>query len=104
MDDNSIPPYLIDPSPEKNYPLGMTVELTREQEKLIERKLATGHYADKGEVIAEALELLQQQDEAAEEMREALRAAHERNADIDPQAAAALVEDVLGEHRQDHRR
>ena len=36
----------------------MTVELTREQERLIEEQLATGRYGSRGEVIAEALALL----------------------------------------------
>jgi len=36
----------------------MTIELTREQEKLIEKQLASGHYHSRAEVIREALELL----------------------------------------------
>ena len=41
----------------------MTIELTQEQEQLIEQELATGHFSDKGEVIAEALVLLKRQGE-----------------------------------------
>lgn len=36
----------------------MTVELTKEQERLIEAQLETGRYGSRGEVIAEALALL----------------------------------------------
>jgi len=36
----------------------MTIELSREQEALIEKQLATGRYGSRAEVIAEALELL----------------------------------------------
>ncbi len=42
----------------------MTIQLTREQEQLIEQQLATGNFTDKGEVIAEALALLKRQGEA----------------------------------------
>ena len=41
----------------------MTIELTQEQERLIEQELATGHFSDRGEVIAEALVLLKRQGE-----------------------------------------
>ena len=36
----------------------MTIELTTEQERLIEAQLATGRYGSRTEVVAEALELL----------------------------------------------
>ena len=36
----------------------MKVELTKDQEMLIEEQLATGRYGSRGEVIAEALALL----------------------------------------------
>lgn len=39
----------------------MTIELTREQEQLVEQALATGHFGDRNEVIAEALALLERQ-------------------------------------------
>lgn len=42
----------------------MTIELTHEQEVLIEQQLATGNFTDKSEVIAEALALLKRQGEA----------------------------------------
>jgi len=39
----------------------MTIELTREQEALIAKQLASGRYHSRTEVIAEALELLDDQ-------------------------------------------
>ncbi len=81
----------------------MTIELRPELEQLIERKLATGRYADRGAVIEEALELMRQQDNAIDELREALSAAHRRNADLDPDVAIELVEEAVREHRQSPR-
>ena len=40
------------------YAVPMTIELTRDQEALIEAQLATGRYGSHAEVVAEALELL----------------------------------------------
>ena len=51
----------------------MTIELTREQEKFIEQELATGHFTDKGEVIAEALALLKRQGEARAKIQAAVQ-------------------------------
>lgn len=78
----------------------MTIELTREQEQLIEQQLATGNFTDRGEVIGEALALLRRQGEALAEMREAFSEAHHRNADLNPQVELDLAEDVLKKHRQ----
>ena len=47
----------------------MTIELTQEQEQLIEQELATGHFSDRGEVIAEALVLLKRQGEVRAKVR-----------------------------------
>ena len=41
----------------------MNIDLRPELEQLIERKLATGRYADRGAVIEEALEFVQRRDE-----------------------------------------
>ena len=41
----------------------MNVTLRPDLERLIERKLATGRYADRGAVIEEALEFVQRRDE-----------------------------------------
>lgn len=60
---------LIDPTPRNAYPRGMTIELTHEQEQLLEQVLATGHFSDKGEVIAEALALLKRQGEARAQLQ-----------------------------------
>lgn len=81
----------------------MTIELTREQERLIEQQLATGNFTDEGDVIGEALALLQRQGEVVTEMRGAFREAHSRNANLDPQAESEVLEDVLKEHRQRNR-
>ena len=50
----------------------MNIDLRPELEQLIERKLATGRYADQGAVIEEALELMREQDDAVAELRAAL--------------------------------
>lgn len=90
----------VDRASAKVYSRTMTIELTREQERLIEQQLATGNFTDKGDVIGEALALLQRQGEVVAEMRGALREAHSRNANLDPQAESEVLEDVLKEHRQ----
>lgn len=81
----------------------MTIELRPDLERLIERKLATGRYADRGAVIEEALELMRQQDDAVDELQQALATAHRRNAGIDSDAAMELVEEAVREHRQSPR-
>ena len=81
----------------------MNEVLRPELEKLIERKLATGRYADRGAVIEEALELLRGQDDAVAELQSALGAAHRRNADLDYGAAEALVEEAVSEGRRPRR-
>ena len=85
------------------YPRVMDITLRPDLERLVERKLATGRYADRGAVIEEALELMRQQDDALAELQDALGEAHRRNARLDPEAAEALVEDVLREDRLQRR-
>lgn len=51
------------------YPQTMTVELTKEQEQLIEQQLASGRFRDKSEVIAKALTLLERHDAALAQVR-----------------------------------
>lgn len=82
----------------------MNIDLRPELEQLIERKLATGRYADRGAVIEEALELMREQDDAVAELRDALAEGHRRNARLDPEAAEAIVEDAVREYRQSQRR
>ena len=77
----------------------MTIRLTREQEQLIEQRLATGRYANRSEVISEALVLLQQQDDTSE-MREIFAQVHKRNAELDLEDTIDLIEEVVREHRQ----
>ncbi len=77
----------------------MRIEITREQEQLVEQQLATGNFIDKGEDIGEALALLKRQGEALAEMREGFREAYERNAELDSEAELKLIENMLKENR-----
>lgn len=52
----------------------MTIELSREQEALIEKQLTSGRYHSRAEVIAEALELLDDQAQLEEAKLGRLRA------------------------------
>ena len=76
----------------------MIVELTNEQEALIQKQLATGRFADKGDVIGEALQLLDRENKRKSDMtsfREALRASHERNQDLSAEEADELAEEAV---------
>ena len=85
------------------YPWDMNITLRPDLEQLVERKLATGRYADQGAVIEEALELMRQQDDALAELQNALGEAHRRNARLDPEAAEALVGGAVREDRLQRR-
>ena len=78
----------------------MTIELTQEQERVIERQLSTGRFASKDEVISEALALLEQQDEVLTDVRDAYREAHKRNAQLEPDEARDRIGRDIREHRQ----
>jgi antitoxin ParD1/3/4 len=47
----------------------MTISLSKEQEKVIKQQLATGEFATEGDVLSEALTLLQRRSEAAKKLR-----------------------------------
>jgi antitoxin ParD1/3/4 len=53
----------------------MKLKLAPELEDLVREKVETGLYRDEGEVVAEALRLLDRLDQASAPRREALRAA-----------------------------
>ena len=70
----------------------MTINLTKEQERAVERQLATGRFASRAEVISEALNLLEQQDDVLTDVRQAYREAHERNAGLEPGETIRRIE------------
>jgi antitoxin ParD1/3/4 len=47
----------------------MTISLSKEQEQLIKQQIATGQFASEGEVLSEALSLLQRRGEALQNLR-----------------------------------
>lgn len=47
----------------------MTISLSKEQERLIKQQLATGEFASEGDVLDEALSLLQRRGEAMQKLR-----------------------------------
>ena len=59
----------------------MTVELTKEQEQLIEAQLETGRYESRGDVIAEALALLSDYAQLEQLKLERLRAEIQKGLD-----------------------
>jgi antitoxin ParD1/3/4 len=52
----------------------MTISLSKEQEQLIKQQLATGQFASEGEVLNEALSLLQRRGEALQKLRAEIQA------------------------------
>ena len=72
----------------------MTIELTREQEVLIQKLLATGRFSSKDDVMGEALRLLERQGEV-QGFRDALRDSQERNRDLGEEAAAELADEAV---------
>ena len=81
----------------------MTIELTREQEVLIQKQLATGRFSSKDDVIGEALRLLERQGEM-EGFRDALRDSQERNRDLSEEEAADLADEAVRWARQPRKR
>lgn len=59
----------------------MTIEITQEQEALIEKQFATGRYHSRAEVIVEALELLNDQAQLEQAKLERLRAQIQKGLD-----------------------
>jgi len=84
----------------------MSIELTTEQEALIQKHLATGRFTSKGDVIGEALQLLDRTSEREADMtsfREALNANREHNNDLSAEEADALANEAVQWARQNHR-
>jgi antitoxin ParD1/3/4 len=52
----------------------MTISLSKEQEKVIKQHLATGEFSSEGEVLNEALALLQKRGEAVQKLRTEIQA------------------------------
>lgn len=59
----------------------MIIELTREQERLVEEQLATGRYSSRAEVVAEALALLSDHAQLEQIKLERLRAEIQKGLD-----------------------
>lgn len=84
-------------------PLKRTVELTPEQDAFIEAKIASGEYADAGDVLKEGLKALQEEQTALERLlrTEAVEAYDRLQAD--PSRGIPLdeaFEDVLARHAE----
>ncbi len=77
----------------------MNVSLTKEQELLIQKQLATGKFGSETEVIGEALALLERKS-MMESMKEALVANHERNRDLSADEAMNLANQAIKQTRQ----
>lgn len=83
----------------------MTIELTREQEALIQEQLASGRYHSRAEVIAEALELLNDHAQLERMKLERLRAEIQKGLDsgestpLDVQAIKAEARRRYNEQR-----
>jgi Arc/MetJ-type ribon-helix-helix transcriptional regulator len=77
----------------------MTISLTREQETLVQKQLATGKFRSETEVISEALALLERKNAMAG-MREALKASYERNRDLSAEEAMDLANEAVQQVRQ----
>ncbi len=77
----------------------MTVELTREQEQLIERQLKSGRFSDKAEVIAKALALLERHGAAVADVQADIREGLDdlfsgRSRDYSQDSVRELAEDI----------
>jgi putative addiction module CopG family antidote len=77
----------------------MTISLTKEQEKLIQKQLADGKFGSEAEVISEALLLLERKNSMTS-MKEALKASHEHNRDLSADEAMKLANEAVKFARQ----
>lgn len=81
----------------------MTIDLTREQEALIEKQLASGRYRSRAEVLSEALELLDDhaQLEAAklERLRKEIRRGLE-SGEAEPLDMDAIIAEAEARHEE----
>lgn len=81
----------------------MTVELNPEQEALIAKQLATGRYHSRAEVIAEALELLDDQAQLEEAKLTRLRAEIQKglaSSDREPLDMDSIIAEAEARHQQ----
>jgi putative addiction module CopG family antidote len=77
----------------------MTISLTKEQEKLVQKQLASGKFGSEAEVISEALALLERKS-AMSSMKEALKTIHENNRDLSADEAMNLANEAVKYARQ----
>ena len=80
----------------------MTIELSREQEALIEKQLASGRYRSQAEVIAEALELLD--DYAQLEEAKLARLRGEVQKGVSSPSEPLDMDDIIAEAEAGHER
>lgn len=81
----------------------MTIELTQEQEALIEKQLATGRYHSRAEVIVEALELLDDQAQLDQAKLVRLRAEIQKGletGDSEPLDMDSIIAEAEARHQQ----
>ena len=81
----------------------MTVELTQDQEALIQQQLASGRYHSRAEVIADALHLLDDHTRLEQLKLERLRAEIQKGIDSSPPTPLDM-EEVKAEVRRRHNR
>lgn len=82
----------------------MEVHLTPQQQSFLERSVRTGRFASQEEAVREAVELLEKQERAREEMRAAVDEgdddiAHGRYQEYTDEAASRLAEELKREAR-----
>jgi antitoxin ParD1/3/4 len=80
----------------------MTIELSREQEALIEKQLASGRYHSRAEVIAEALELLDDQAQLEEAKLARLRSEIQKGlaSPSEPLDMDSIIAEAEARHQQ----
>lgn len=81
----------------------MSIELTQEQEALIEKQLATGRYHSRAEVIVEALELLDDQSQLEQAKLTRLRAEIQKglaSGDPEPLDMDSIIAEAEARHQQ----
>jgi putative addiction module CopG family antidote len=84
----------------------MTISLSKEQEQLIKQQLATGQFSSEGEVLNEALSLLQRRGEALHKLRAEVQeglddlAAGRSTKITNPEEAKAFADDIKRRGRE----
>ena len=77
----------------------MTISLTKEQEKLVQKQLAGGRFGSEAEVISEALMLLERKS-AMSGMKEALKDNLGNRSDLSADEAMTLANEAVKYARQ----